>query len=170
MSGKVVLLSKYFDIRTLAQISYLKLWNYIYIYIYIVRPSVPSCPSRRRRRRLSVRPVVVVCPLSVLCLSVRPLSVRPSDRPSCRRRPFFVRQFRRGPSSPSSDSVRPSVPSSVSSSSVLCQHTHVFKTSGWIVFKIEVSLFLINNIENESPHGSKQTHVCLKYIKWNPKR
>ena len=68
--------------------------------IYIYRPSVPSCPSRNRRRRS--------------------LSVRPSRRPSCRpsrRCPVVFRPLsfcpvvsrrrrRRHP-------VRPSVPSSV---------------------------------------------------------
>ena len=99
VSGKVVLWLTYFYVRILVPMSYLKLWNYIY------RPSVPSCPSRRRRRRR------------------RPLSVRPSRRPSRRRRPSSVRPSRR----PSRRrrrrplSVRPSVPSSVpSSSSVLC--------------------------------------------------
>ena len=56
------------------------------MYIHIVRPVVPvqsSCPSRRRR-----------CPLSV--------------RPSRRRRPS-VRPFVSASSSPSSSSVRPSV-------------------------------------------------------------
>ena len=56
----------YFYDRILVPMSYLKLWNYMY------RPSVPSCPSRSRRRRPpSVRPVVR--PVVV----VRPLSVRP---------------------------------------------------------------------------------------------
>ena len=62
--------------------SYLKLWN------KIDRPSCPSSPSRRRRRR--------------------PLSVRLSCRPSRRRRPSSVRPSRRVPSLPSSSSVRPS--------------------------------------------------------------
>ena len=108
VSGKVVLWLTYFYVRILVPMSYLKLWNYIYI--YIVRPSVPSCPSRRRRRRpLSVRPVRPV-------VVVRPLSVRPVVRPVVVR-PSSVR-----PSVPSSSSVLcPSVPSSVpSSSSVLC--------------------------------------------------
>jgi hypothetical protein len=76
----------YFYDRILVPMSYLKLWIYMY------RPSVPSCPSRpsHRRRR-------------------RPLSVRPSRRPSRRRRPSFVRPSRCVPSSPSSSSVRPSV-------------------------------------------------------------
>ena len=55
--------------------------------LYIYCPSVPSCPSRRRHRPLSVRPVVR--PVAV----VRALSVRPV---------LFV------PSSPSSSSVRSS--------------------------------------------------------------
>ena len=80
---------------------------------YSLRPSVPSCPVVSRRVPWcpvvvllfcpSVRPVVVVRPLSVLCPSVRP------RRPS---------------------SVCPSVPSSVpSSSSVLCPSVHVRPSS-----------------------------------------
>ena len=48
----------YFDVRILAPISYLNIGNIWKkkIYIYIARPSVLACPSRRRRRRLSVRP------------------------------------------------------------------------------------------------------------------
>ena len=107
--------------RTLVPMLYLKLWN------YIDRPSVPSCPTRRVRPVVSVpscpsrrvRPVVAVV---VLCSSRRPSRRR---RPSCCRRPCSVRPTRRFPSSPSSSSVRPSVPWSVlssapSSSSVLC--------------------------------------------------
>ena len=59
---------------------------------YVICPSAPSCPSRRRRRRpLSVRPVVRPCPVVVvrpqpvgsivLPIVVRPLSARPVVRP-----------------------------------------------------------------------------------------
>ena len=100
VSGKVVLWPTYFFVRIGVPMSYSNFWNYIYIYIYTYCLSVPSCLSRRRRRQ--------------------PLSIRPSSRPS-RRRPSFVRPSRCVPSSPSSSSVRPSVPSSVPSSSyVLC--------------------------------------------------
>ena len=77
---------------------YLKLWNHIY------RPSVPSFSSRRRRRRPlslrpSVRPIVVVRPLSVrpVVSRRRPLSVRPSHlrRPSSVRPSVRPRQSRR---------------------------------------------------------------------------
>ena len=83
----------YFYVRTLVPMSYLKLWNYtyiyiyirIYIYIYLFRPSRLVRPVVSRRRR--------------------PLSVRPSCRPSRRRRPSSVRP---------STSVRRRRPSSVS--------------------------------------------------------
>ena len=80
-----------FCVRTLVAMSYLKLWNYIYIYISSFRPSRRVSPvvSRRDRRR--------------------PLSLCPSRRPYRRRRPSSVRLSRRVPSSPSSSSVRPSV-------------------------------------------------------------
>ena len=73
------------------------MYMYMYIYIYIVSPSrrirpVTSVPSSSSSSysagpsiRSSVRPVVVV----------RPLSVRP--RPSHRRRPSYVRPSRRPP-------------------------------------------------------------------------
>ena len=71
------------------------------MYISSVRPVVfvPSCPSHRRGRPLSVRTVVVVRPLSVRPVASRrrrrrPLSVRPPRYPSRRRRassvPFSV--------------------------------------------------------------------------------
>ena len=69
VSTTVILWLTYFYIRTLVPQSYFKFWN------YICRLSVPSCPPRRRCRR--------------------PLSVRPSRRPSRRRRPSSVRSFRR---------------------------------------------------------------------------
>ena len=90
--------------------------NYFFVILGILkglRPSrrVPSCPvvprRRRRRRPLSVRPVVR--PVVV----VRPLSVRPSRRPSRRpprRRPSSVRS---STFVPSLSVLCPFVPSSV---------------------------------------------------------
>ena len=63
------------------------IYKYIYIYVYI-RLSVPSCPSRRRRRPSSVRPVVSrrrSLSSSSVHLSrgrLRPSSIYPSHRPS----------------------------------------------------------------------------------------
>ena len=92
MSGSAFPLQIYFQIRILVPMSYLKRWNYLY------RPCVPSCPSRRCRRHLSVRP------------SRRRSPRRPSSvRPSCRVRPIIAVVV-----------LCPSVPSSVPSSCVLC--------------------------------------------------
>ena len=100
--GNVVPWSTHWDIRILVPMSYLKLWNYIYIYIYIssVRhvvsvPSSPSsssaCPSvpfslSSSSVRLSV-PSSVPSSSSVVCPSRR--------RRRCRRRPSSVCPFRR---------------------------------------------------------------------------
>ena len=90
VSRKVVLCSIYFYFRILVPMSHLNLWKY-------GRP-----PSRRQSRR---RPSSV-CPFRRVPSSS---SVRPSVHPVVIVRPLFV-----------CPSVRPSIPSSVPSSSVLC--------------------------------------------------
>ena len=61
----------------------LKLWNYIYLIIYIVRPSVPPVPSSVSCRR---------CPSHHPSRRRHPSSVRPSRR---RRRPLSSSVVRR---------------------------------------------------------------------------
>ena len=98
VSGKVFPCQIYIDSIILVPVSYLKHLDYMYL------SSVPSCPSRRRRRPLPVRPVVVVRRLSrsvrpVVAVSVLCPSVRPSHRPSSarpsRRRPSSLHPSRR---------------------------------------------------------------------------
>ena len=94
VSGKVVLWLICFYVRILAPISYLKLWNcrYVYIYICIVRRSrvsVPSSSASSSSVRPSVRPIVG--PVVV----VSPLSVRSVVSRRRRRRPLCVPPLRR---------------------------------------------------------------------------